>query len=98
MEKGEKRNCPRISLRQPVAFVPSMTRGWGRDNCPAWNGWGIDLGSSGVGLEADFALEKGDLVKLMLPIPDQEVCLPVYAEVMWTVGENGYCRAGLSFL
>jgi len=58
----------------------------------------LDISESGLGLRVKFALKKGEVLKLFLPIKKVHTYLPVFAEVMWANRSNGHFRMGLRIL
>jgi len=62
------------------------------------SGRGIDISSSGIGLETDFRPEKGSLLKLHVPLSGTDIKMPVFAQVQWVVAAGIMYRAGLQFL
>jgi Tfp pilus assembly protein PilZ len=59
---------------------------------------GIDISTGGVGLETDDELQKGEVVKLSVPLGMGGTNIPVFAEVRWVKPLNGNYRMGLQFL
>jgi hypothetical protein len=59
----------------------------------------MDISEHGLGLETASVLQKGAVIKLLLPVGNVRATLPVFAEVMWSRPANGhYYRAGARFL
>jgi hypothetical protein len=58
----------------------------------------LDISEDGLGMRAESILSEGWVLKLFLPVPEVEISIPVFAEVMWVKEEIGYFRAGLRFL
>jgi hypothetical protein len=59
---------------------------------------GIDISSSGIGLEAEEELLNGELVKMKVPLGTDGAYIPVFAEVRWVAASDASYRAGLHFL
>ena len=57
-----------------------------------------DICFDGLGLSTDFALNKGDVVKIRIPVQAADVDIPVYAIVVWSKPEKSNYRSGLFFL
>jgi hypothetical protein len=57
-----------------------------------------DICADGLRILTDFALKKGTVVRLGLPVNGPKIVLPVFAEVIWAVSANKRCKAGLRFL
>ncbi len=62
------------------------------------NGFAIDVSSEGIGLTTDYALKRGDVLKLYLPVNRVNITLPVYAKVVWSKQADNNFRAGLMVL
>ncbi len=58
---------------------------------------GVDISNSGIGLIAECAPERGDLMKVSLAVTVGTI-LPVFAEVMWTKLFAEHSRIGLRFI
>lgn len=98
MQGIEKRLSKRTSFQKSVEIELSATSEiqagaslvrWGR---------GIDISSTGMGLETDFAPEKGALLRVHVPLSEPNVKMPVLAQVQWVVADRQRHRAGLRFL
>jgi len=98
MEDTEKRRSKRSEFRQPVAFELSVTMAEQPDDSLLRSGMGIDISSTGMGLETDFLPLAGDLVKLLIPFAGSDVNMPVFAEVQWVEANRKKHRLGLRFL
>ena len=96
MQEKEKRLSQRSNFRQPLVYEVSATKQTvGR---PGRMARGIDISSGGVGLEADDELQKGEVVKLSVPLGMGGANIPVFAEVCWVAALGGNYRMGLRFL
>ncbi len=58
----------------------------------------LDISSYGLGLTTDCVLNKGEIVRISMPLKNTDNTLPVYAEVMWAKADSGHYRAGARFL
>ena len=61
-------------------------------------GKALDISSQGLGLLTDYRLNKGMVLRLMLPEYWAGATIPVFAEVAWTCPLTDRFRAGLRFL
>lgn len=59
---------------------------------------GTDISQSGIGLITPQALVPDEAVRLLFPMPDLTVNLPVAAGVIWSKPEGAKFRSGLRFL
>jgi len=59
---------------------------------------GTDISQSGIGLIGPQLLAPGEAVRLLFPMPDLTVNLPVAAGVVWSKSEGAKFRSGLRFL
>ena len=59
---------------------------------------GTDISQSGIGLLAPQPLVPGEAVRLLFPMPDLTVNLPIAAGVVWAKAEGAKFRSGLRFL
>ena len=59
---------------------------------------GTDISRSGIGLIAPRFLVPGEAVRLLFPMPDLTVNIPVAAGVIWSRPEGAKFRSGLRFL
>jgi len=98
MHDMDKRICKRASFRKPVEFELSAIVVAPRGTSPMRKGHGIDISSTGMGLETDFRPEKGSMLKLLVPLSGSDIKMPVFAQVQWVVAAGVAYRAGLQFL
>jgi hypothetical protein len=61
-------------------------------------GTGIDVSLGGMGIITDQALEKGRILKLLLPLFGDKIPVPVFSVIKWTERKDGSLRAGVQFL
>ncbi len=59
---------------------------------------GTDISQSGIGLVTSQPLVPEEAVRLLFPMPDLTVNLPVAAGVVWSRPEGAKFRVGLRFL
>jgi hypothetical protein len=59
---------------------------------------GADISQSGIGLIAPQPLVPGETVRMLFPMPDLTVNLPVAAGVIWSKSEGAKFRSGLRFM
>jgi len=59
---------------------------------------GTDISQSGIGLTTTQPLVPQEAVRLLFPMPDLTVNLPVAAGVIWSKPEGPKFRSGLRFL
>jgi hypothetical protein len=57
-----------------------------------------DISQSGIGLITPQLLVPGEAVRLLFPMPDLTVNLPVAAWIVWAKVEGAKFRSGLRFL
>lgn len=98
MQSMDKRVSKRTSFLGSVDIELSATNEWQTGASLMRNGRGIDISSSGMGLETDFAPAKGALLRLHVPFSGTDVKMPVLAQVQWVVAGRKWHRAGLRFL
>lgn len=90
----KKRHNSRIPFHQPVGLEI-----WEQGTKHVREvGTGIDLSTEGGGLATKYPLKQGEVVKLLVPVGVTNVCLPVYASVVWSKATDGGFRAGVTFL
>jgi len=80
-------------FNQPLSFEKSFTEGF---EIIQKNALGVDISLAGLGLTAEHAFKKGEVLKVYIPAAD--TVLPSYAEVVWSEPTDDYWRAGLRFL
>jgi Tfp pilus assembly protein PilZ len=59
---------------------------------------GTDISQGGIGLVTPHAFDPGEAVRLLFPMPDLTVNLPVAAGVIWSKPEGDKFRSGLQFM
>lgn len=96
MEEGEKRQNQRSVFKEFLKVRLSTTSP--SADFPERMARGIDISTGGVGLEADEKLQKGEVVKLSVPLGVAGTKIPVFAEVRWVAEQSGGYRMGLQFL
>jgi alpha-glucuronidase len=89
----EQRLTERKIFNQPLSFETSHTESF---EIIQKNALGVDISSAGLGLTTEYALKKGEVLKVYIPAAD--TVLPFYAEVVWSKPTDNYRRAGLRFL
>lgn len=96
MQKAEKRQSQRVEFKQEVVFELSAVK---RSYTLLEQSFqGVDISTGGLGLEADDELQKGEVVKLYVPLGMGSVNIPVFAEVRWVVTSGDRYRIGFQFL
>jgi hypothetical protein len=93
----EKRAITRRKYEHSVSFdlvgeKPEYYQNVSRD------GSGVDISPGGIGVMTDHPLEKGKVVRLMLPVVDGKTNIPVFSIVRWTKVAESQFRVGFQFL
>jgi hypothetical protein len=96
MQEKEKRQSQRRSFTEFLKLKLSATHP--SADFLVRTARGVDISTSGVGLEADDELQKGEVVKLVVPLGMGGTNLPVFAEVRWVKALGSNYRMGLQFL
>jgi len=96
MPESEKRQSHRFEFRQILGFELSATQRL--TSSPERRALGIDISSGGLGLEAEETLQKGEVVKLLVPFGVGNTNIPVFAEVRWVATFGERYRMGFQFL
>jgi hypothetical protein len=96
MQKAEKRLSQRVEFKQVLEFELSAAKRLA--SSPERSARGIDISPGGLGLEADDELQKGEVVKLSVPLGLGSVNIPVFAEVRWVAPFGERFRMGFQFL
>jgi hypothetical protein len=93
----EKRKIPRCDFPQPIHF--NLTREIS-GNLKLLEGIsrGIDISSHGLGILTDLSLQRGDVLKVLIPARAENAIMPVFSRVAWAKKENNEFRVGLEFL
>jgi hypothetical protein len=97
VSKPEKRTLERNIFPYPVDFEMSDL---GREQTQpvTLTGDAVDINSNGIGMWTKAPLNRGDVVKLYIPIPSQNTILPSFSEVRWVKPGISHIRVGLQFL
>ena len=99
MHGVETRLSQRTSFRKTVEIALSAVEATQKGNVSSSRrGYGIDISSTGMGLEINFVPEIGSILSLHVPLSDADIKMPVLAQVQWVVSEGERHRAGLRFL
>ena len=95
--KREKRNIGRKPFSYPVDFEITDL---GSDNLRhlTLEGNAVDISSSGLGLLTTTPLNRGEVVKVYIPITSLNTVLPSFSEVCWVQNTDSHYRVGLRFL
>jgi hypothetical protein len=95
--KPEKRTLERNIFPYPLDFEMADL---GREQSQpvTLTGDAVDISSNGIGMWTTASLNRGDVVKLYIPIPSQNTILPSFSEVRWVVPGISHNRVGLQFL
>ena len=96
MQEKEKRQSHRSHFPQFLRFERSAINP--STDSPERKARGIDISTGGVGFEVDDELQKGEVVKLFVPLGMGGANIPVFAEVRWISMSGGKYRMGLRFL
>ena len=93
----EKRTCHRTALHQVVQFerTASLVREAGG---ALTQGVGRDISPEGASLLTDCPLQRGEILRLHVPIEGPGASVPVFSEVRWTEPTRHGFRVGLQFL
>lgn len=95
--KSQKRLSDRKIFNKPIRFELSIMESGQLKNIQ-YDGLGLDISQSGLGLTTEYALKEGEVLKLILPVNELDITLPILAETVWSKPANGHFRAGLRFL
>lgn len=95
--KPEKRTLERNIFPYPIDFEMAGT-GQETTDPVKLTGDGVDISSNGVGMWTTVSLNRGDVVKLYIPVPSQKTCQPCLSQVRWVESGNRHNRVGLQFL
>ncbi len=95
--RTEKRGKVRKVFRRSIGLDRLVTESNGMKHIQQC-GVSINISESGLALISDFALKKGEVMKVLVPVSTGGPPLPVLAEVMWTYSSDDYSRTGLRFL
>jgi hypothetical protein len=93
----EKRSEVRRLFRKQISFQVSATKA-GPSRNVGRTGLCVDISSGGIGLVTDCRFQRGEILKLFLPIGSEEVIAPVFAEVIWSGPSGSNTISGLKFL
>jgi len=93
----EKRNISRTEFLHPICFDMVGTKGNKYENISC-QGLGVDISEGGIGFSTAHALEKGNVIKLLLPALDGKTTLPVFSVIRWSEALGTQFRVGLQFL
>jgi hypothetical protein len=97
VSKREKRTLERNIFPYPVDFEMADLRP--EQTKPiTLTGDAVDINSNGIGMWTTAPLNRGDVVKLYIPIPTRNTILPSFSEVRWVEPGNSHNRVGLQFL
>ncbi len=81
----------------PVDFEMAVL-GAGQTQANTLTGDGVDISTNGIGMWTTASLNRGDVVKLYIPIPSQDTLIPSLSEVRWVEPGSSHNRVGLQFL
>jgi hypothetical protein len=95
--KSQKRSIERKIFNKTIHFELSIMESGQLKNIQ-YDGLALDISQAGLGLSTEYALKEGDVLKLIFPINELNITLPVFAETVWSKPANGHFRAGLRFL
>ena len=93
----DKRTSPRTALHQVVSFERTAVD----QGPPAYeqvHGVGRDIGSGGASFLTVCPLERGEILRLHIPLGPEHATVPVLSEVRWTGQTRNGFRVGVRFL
>ena len=61
-------------------------------------GKALDISSNGIGLLTEAPLNRGEVIKIYIPIAFLKAVLPSFSEVRWVQHTKRHYRVGLQFL
>lgn len=109
METGdifiEKRKHPRIKLKLPIEYkvvneTDESYRTFQQQRA-MHNGSSKDISSEGLFMITDKQVEKGDILKVEMKLPEEDKAVRAFAEIIWLADENvpvGKHGAGIYFM
>ncbi len=97
VNKPEKRTLERNIFPYPVDFEMTVL-GPEQTKAITLTGDAVDISSNGLGMWTTAPLNRGDVVKLYIPVPSQNTVLPSFSEVRWVEPGSSHNRVGLQFL
>jgi hypothetical protein len=81
-----------------TVYIERLSAPPGKPGYASMKAQGADISQSGIGLVTPQPLVPDEAVRLLFPMPDLTVNLPVAAGVIWSRPEGARFRAGLRFL
>jgi hypothetical protein len=93
----EKRFYPRKTFINRIGFDLTGDKKGSYERISS-QGVGIDICSGGMGMITDQALEEGRVLKLLLPIFNGEIDVPVFSIIKWIEKKEDEVRVGVQFL
>jgi hypothetical protein len=95
----EKRVHRRWVNSKPVYFDRHFTEtGEVGPSSVEFMGQGVDISQGGIGLTTQLPLSDRDILRILLPMAELTVNLPIRAEVVWTKRTGIETKCGLRFL
>lgn len=93
----EKRNNHRSSFPHPISFDMLGGKGEEFENVSC-RGKGVDISEGGIGMITDQTLEKGMVIRVLLPTVEGGTAVPVFSVICWSEAAGPRFRVGLQFL
>jgi hypothetical protein len=93
----ENRLHPRKKINNRIGFDLAEEKKGNFERISS-QGVGIDICPGGMGMITDQTLEKGRILKLLLPLFNGEVNVPVFSIIRWTEKKEDEVRVGVQFL
>jgi hypothetical protein len=93
----EKRLSPRKKFKNKIGLDLTSEKA-GNFSRISIEGTGIDISQGGIGIITKKNLEKGGIVKLLFPLHEEGISVPVFSVIKWTDDSKGKQRVGLQFL
>jgi hypothetical protein len=93
----EKRNISRTEFVHPISFDRVDNEAEPHKNVSC-QGLGVDISEGGLGLSTSHILEKGNVIRLLVPALGGKTALPVFSVIRWSEPVGTQFRVGLQFL
>jgi hypothetical protein len=96
-KEAEKRSSVRLPIRFDLMFTKRFMAD-GQGTLLQWPGEALDISPNGLGFLATVPLQKGEILRIHLPVQGSGILIPVLSEVRWARPEGVHYRVGLQFL
>jgi hypothetical protein len=93
----ERRVYSRMAFSKPISFELSTIEA-GDLGKALFTGSSVDISLGGMGLLTSRHLRAGEIMKLLMPMEEVKIVVPVMAEVKWCRPFENEYRSGLTFL